>query len=160
MGGLTRAPEDIKKGLKYLKARTIKEKIEAAQGDMYYEYAEDVADDALAYIEQLETVLRTEYCEEADYDCIKLGKARKRIQQLEAQAPKWISVDDRLPEDNVDVVVYAYNPSESTIAITSYTHNMYGYNIESWRTPWQYFFCDRKITHWMPLPEPPKEADA
>lgn len=41
--------------------------------------------DALAYIHDLETAHRTEYCEEADYDCIELGKARKRIADLETQ---------------------------------------------------------------------------
>ena len=40
-------------------------------------------EDALAYIRQLEAAHRTEYCEDADYDCKRLGDARKRIQQLE-----------------------------------------------------------------------------
>lgn len=35
--------------------------------------------DALALIQQLEAAHRTEYCEEADYDCIMLGEARKRV---------------------------------------------------------------------------------
>lgn len=79
------------------------------------------------------------------------------IQQLEAQVPKWISVEERLPEDNLNVLVYAIGNNEnSVIAMTGYTHNMYGYNIEGWRSPWQYFFYEYKITHWMPLPEPPK----
>ena len=29
---------------------------------------------------------------------------------------------------------------------------------ERWSTPWEYFHKDYKITHWMPLPEPPKEV--
>lgn len=85
------------------------------------------------------------------------------IQQLEAAQPKWISVDERIPEDNVDVIVYIASKKEnvdSVIAITQYTHRMYGYNIEGWCSPWQYCFWDREVTHWMPLPsmpEPPKE---
>lgn len=39
--------------------------------------------DALAYIRELEITHRTEYCDEADYDCIALGNARKRIAELE-----------------------------------------------------------------------------
>lgn len=81
------------------------------------------------------------------------------IGKLEAQVLKWISVEERLPEDDVDVLVYAIGNNEnSCVAMTSYTHNMHGYNIEGWRSPWQYFFYERKITHWMPLPEAPKEG--
>lgn len=72
--------------------------------------------------------------------------------------PKWIRAEDMLPEDDVNVLVYAIGNNENdVVAMTSYTHNMYGYNIEGWRSPWQYFFYEHKITHWMPLPEPPKE---
>lgn len=72
---------------------------------------------------------------------------------------EWISVEDGLPEDNVEVLVYAIgNNADSVIAMTSYTHNMHGYHIEGWRTPWQYFFYEHKITHWMLPPEPPKEG--
>lgn len=42
------------------------------------------------------------------------------------------------------------------IAITFYTHNMHGFQIEGWVQPWQYFSTRFQITHWMPLPQPPK----
>ena len=80
------------------------------------------------------------------------------IKQLEACVPKWISVKDRLPEDDVDVIVYAVsNNGGYTIVITFHTHKLYGLNIEGWAPPWQYFTISYTITHWMPLPEPPKE---
>lgn len=107
----------------------------------------------------------------ADEDCAECpyaldGCAKERVQdaldyirQLEAQVPKWISVEERLPEDNNNVLVYAIGNNEnSIIAMTDYTHNMHGYNIEGWHSPWQYFFYEYKITHWMPLPEGPKEG--
>ena len=79
--------------------------------------------------------------------------------QLEAATPQWISVEERLPDDDVNVLVYAIGNNENdVIAMTSYTHNMLCYGIEGWRSPWQYFFAEYKITHWMPLPEPPKEG--
>ena len=81
------------------------------------------------------------------------------LEALAAQ-PKWISVEERLPEDNVNVIVYIASKKEnvdSVIAITQYTHSMYGYNLEGWCSPWQYCFWDRKVTHWMPLPELPKD---
>ena len=74
--------------------------------------------------------------------------------------PRWISVEERLPEDDVNVLIYAVSNGDemdSCIAMTSYTHHMHGFNIEGWYPPWQYFFFDYMITHWMPLPEPPKE---
>lgn len=100
-------------------------------------------------------------CSKCKYDkrdfpeCIRrmYADALALIQQFEAQVPKWISVEERLPEDDVAVLVYAIGNNEnSCVAMTSYTHHMYGYNIEGWRSPWQYFFYERKITHWMPLP--------
>lgn len=72
--------------------------------------------------------------------------------------PRWISVDERLPENDANVLVYAIGNNEnSCIAMTSYTHNLHGFHIEGWRSPWQYFFHEYKITHWMSLPESPKE---
>ena len=85
-----------------------------------------------------------------DRECAQAGK--------DTNVPSWISVEERLPQDNADVLVHAIGNNEnSVVAMTSYTHNLHGYNIEGWRSPWQYFFHEYKITHWMPLPEPPKE---
>ena len=82
------------------------------------------------------------------------------INQLEARVPKWISVEDRLPEFNVYVLVYAVGKDDKKeITITSYTNSMYGLGITGWIAPWQYFSYNYKITHWMPLPEPPKEDE-
>lgn len=89
---------------------------------------------------------------------IKQGRYLEQQQRLMEKAKSgWISVKERLPEDDVDVIIFAVRKSgDGVIAMTSYTHNMHGYSIEGWRTPWQYFFYDHTITHWMHLPEPPK----
>lgn len=80
------------------------------------------------------------------------------ITQLEARDTKWISVEDRLPEDDVNVIVYAVsNNGGYTIVVTFHTHTLYGLNIEGWASPWQYFTRNYTITHWMPIPEMPKE---
>ena len=122
--------------------------------------------DALAYIQQLEQI-NADFAERTarlEAQVAKVAKVAKDI-----NVPAWISVNERFPEDDVDVLVYAIGNNEhSIIAMTSYTHSMYGYNIEGWHAPWQYFFHEYKITHWMPLPnteginndmpEPPKEG--
>lgn len=89
--------------------------------------------------------------------CISAGYCRGWNDAVDAM-PRWISVEERLPENDANVLVYAIGNNEnSCIAMTSYTHNLHGFHIEGWRSPWQYFFHEYKITHWMSLPESPKE---
>lgn len=63
---------------------------------------------------------------------------------------EWISVKDGLPQINTAVLVYI---DEYGICIDFYTVD---YN-----NPKKPFFAYRgnRVTHWMPLPEPPKEAE-
>lgn len=93
------------------------------------------------------------------YECTsKLSiNALAYIQQLEQRVPRWISVEERLPEEDEDVLVFAIGDLCAVIAITSYSHNLHGLRIDGWRPPWEYFRHNYKITHWMPLPEPPEE---
>ena len=58
----------------------------------------------------------------------------------------WISVDDRLPNPGQEVLVYLPEMIETTI-----------YHGSKWDEPWDTMHGD-EITHWMPLPEPPKAA--
>lgn len=60
---------------------------------------------------------------------------------------EWISVEDRLPEDNTDVLVYR----GSLISVYTYI----GHN--EWEDDYGYWSRtdDENITHWMPLPQPP-----
>lgn len=74
---------------------------------------------------------------------------------------KWISVKDRLPEikkHHESDIVICYT-EEGTYAFSSLLENMFGQTV---------FDCEREdpsgvrwteqVTHWMPLPEPPKEG--
>ena len=62
---------------------------------------------------------------------------------------EWISVDDRLPEDDSDVLAYSRNGEEGRIYPANYAKGVW-------------FDCifttsaTDTTTHWMPLPEPPK----
>lgn len=78
---------------------------------------------------------------------------------------KWISVKDRLPEVDTNVVVYAEGKNDPIyrIVITSMSDkNIFDPRIKRepyWREPWQFFDTMYEITHWMPMPEPPKEDE-
>ena len=105
--------------------------------------------DAFNYIEQLE---------KANSELIDApGKLTNPVNMLAKWIPEWISTEDKMPEDDEDVLVFAVGKEDPVMAITSYTHNMYGYNFEGWRSPWEYFHRNYTITHWMPLPDSPKE---
>ena len=64
--------------------------------------------------------------------------------------PKWISVEDRLPEDDQDVLVCV---NKNTID-TGYCSFGYDPSVRNW---YAYASVSNNVTHWMPLPEPPKE---
>ena len=78
---------------------------------------------------------------------------------------EWISVKDRLPKLEESVLVYGVGRTDGyrnkhTIEISYrylYRSHWQLSEEEVWAEPWDYFFVNYKITHWMPLPEPPKE---
>ena len=62
---------------------------------------------------------------------------------------EWISVDERLPEEKVNCIVHykhAYCDNDDYWAI-----GICFYDGEKFQMDWSY-----KVTHWMPLPQPPK----
>lgn len=82
-------------------------------------------------------------------------------------APEWISVDERLPEDDLPkdspqktIKVFVALKAKNGITIRTqmrfkdYTYRD-GSRVDCWR--WRYAAGD--VTHWMPLPEPPKEGE-
>ena len=71
---------------------------------------------------------------------------------------EWISVKDRLPETEDDfVLVIVSGEPRKNIKLQS-AYELATYNTEDgWiLEKWPDWMC-AKITHWMPLPEPPKE---
>ena len=96
-----------------------------------------LAADALALIQQLEE-------EKARLDCT-ITLLAGTVKHLRETAPRWISVKDRLPADYQEaLVIFNYE----LIAVRFFCHGKwYSNGYEEKDT----------VTHWMPLPEPPKE---
>ena len=82
-------------------------------------------------------------------------------------APRWHRVEEELPNVDEKVLVFAIGKldgfiGDTVIALTSMSEtNRLNHHKKVdkpyWLDPWQYFLTDYRITHWMPLPEPPKE---
>ena len=67
--------------------------------------------------------------------------------------PQWIPMAERLPEEGKFVLVYGdLYPNKHDGGVIAVSKRM------DWNY-WQGFGRERDITHWMPLPEPPKEGE-
>lgn len=64
---------------------------------------------------------------------------------------RWIPVTERLPKDNSNVLAYLRMGEEGRIYPAFYAHGMWFDRVFSNPTT-------KSTTHWMPLPEPPKEG--
>ena len=67
------------------------------------------------------------------------------------QANKWISANERLPESKMNYIVryiHSYSDDDGYYAIGVVFYDGQGFNL---------FDRAYKVTHWMPLPKPPKE---
>ena len=78
----------------------------------------------------------------------------------DVQPMKWISCKDKMPEDNTSVLfVYV---SENGIKSVHYGYHQTVKGLgSSWAKPsggWEY--SDEDVTHWQPIPEPPKDGDS
>lgn len=77
----------------------------------------------------------------------------------EVQQMRWIPVEERLPEENVTVLAFNADPHAEKYVLARYRTVVYlgcywcqfDQEYDSWcASCW-------KVTHWMPLPQPPKE---
>lgn len=140
-----KTPEEIKYALRWCYARDGRNECfgcpyrhEDCDGALYA--------DALSYIQQLEDHIRS----------------------LTKMVPRWISVKDRLPEYEQDVLLIAHGWEGQLLYIGCLHHEG---AIKSWLTGitskesewsisgWSYLRAP-EVTHWMPLPEPPEAENA
>lgn len=81
-----------------------------------------------------------------------LLKARQ-LAADELRKRQWISVKDRLPEICQDVLVYCKNTQRVTIGRFAHWYDNDGWDMVGTKGR----FNDI-VTHWQPMPEPPKEG--
>ncbi len=62
----------------------------------------------------------------------------------------WISVKDRLPDRGADILAFMRNGAETRIVACNYGDNVWYDCVMNCIVAFQ------NVTHWMPLPEPPK----
>lgn len=103
------------------------------------------------------------YCNDCDIfeACNLYRDALAYINQIEARVPKWISVEDRLPEPSSYVLALTAPGALSVgqnVIVADYIHPKsedHGVFVIAYTN-----YDDKDIvpvTHWMSLPEPPKE---
>lgn len=87
----------------------------------------------------------------------KIGLSACRLSYLagyKAAQPKWISVQERLPEINEWVLI---NGPEICKRINPPSSNWKG--SYAWETDLEGFYSPHDVTHWMPLPTPPESNE-
>ena len=81
-------------------------------------------------------------------------RAKRKVTELPAldavpaEQGKWISIKDRLPEDGEAVLTC----KNGLVEVQVYEKKRNGWINGDW------FWSMATVTHWMPLPEPPKEG--
>lgn len=86
---------------------------------------------------------------------------------MQSIANEWISVEESVPEIGRDVLIFAVSKTGMvpTIEISFRKDTLYfgGQPIKlsepQWNEPYQYFNQNNKVTHWIPLPDPPMKTE-
>ena len=105
-----------------------------------------------------EAVLRI--CEEVREDSGDIRTIISKCNRLPIKCGgEWISVKERLPEsDNLVLVSADGKPIENVTLVGAYELAVYDPEEKEWILEMWPEWGDVKVTHWMPLPEPPKEG--
>jgi hypothetical protein len=74
---------------------------------------------------------------------------------------RWINVKDRLPEDNKPVLCFVIDTTGegSSYVIGSCEHSEFWFLKIGDNKRFSFPHMQIKVTHWQPLPEPPKDGD-
>lgn len=83
----------------------------------------------------------------------KQERAEAERDALREKLPKWISVKERLPIDRLKKYLVAFRGVGGSIVDMARYFPSDGWTCDNWDVP------QNLITHWMPLPEQPKEVE-
>lgn len=145
-----KTPYEIKKGLEICSSRGDCAKCPYPEGECFSDLVEK---DAHGYILQLEN---------------HIGELTEKVELLEAAQPKWISVEERLPEPNTTVLLIAHGWEPQLVYIgelkkveseRSWLTGLVS-KVSEWTVYGFSYLREPIVTHWMPLPsmpEPQKE---
>ena len=92
------------------------------------------------------------YCANKDA-ADQIERDQKEIAELREKLPKWISVKERLPIDRLKKYLVAFQDAGGSIVDMARYFPSDGWTCDNWDVP------QNLITHWMPLPEAPKEVE-
>ena len=85
-----------------------------------------------------------------------------RAQSSSEKPNNWIRVEDRLPEETDEKVIIACKTLRGKLSYTTTAYYRKSKGFFEIRVDGDYVFgsvgTDDVVTHWMPLPEPPEEA--
>lgn len=163
-----KSPDEIKKGLEYCQtSMTTKYKVcsKCAYFDDGYECENVLREDVLAYIQQLERekeelVKNKLLSEGISLDLREVVKvcegellvaAINMISDMQAAAPKWISVEERLPEDQQRVLCVVKDMWGTEVMEGQYSA------ILNRIIPYDEDYGLDEVTYWMKLPKAPEE---
>lgn len=89
--------------------------------------------------------------EPCDIAADQIERDQKDIEALREKLPKWISVKERLPIDRLKKYLVAFRDVGGSIVDMARYCPSDGWTCDNWDVP------QNLITHWMQLPEAPKE---
>jgi hypothetical protein len=88
----------------------------------------------------------------AEQRCLAILQAAEAIEKLEKSIPRWIPVTERLPEKYTAVLA----AGNGEVACGLFVGFAEPAHVASWDLD---NVAAEPVTHWMPLPEPPKEEE-
>ena len=83
-----------------------------------------------------------------------IAALQQEIEKLRAQVPRWIPVEEQLPEDPVQKVLIFVPHTHGNIVDVGRYLGADGWVLEGW------YLTQNAVTHWMPLPTGPEVENA